>query len=303
MAIFKKSPLLVVLLVVFCLFQFYNFYHHKESVLPLETQSPPAIYVSARVGQYYINSLTGWTSPYAEVNLTGKNLIRKTTADAHGFFAFYFIPVIDELSEMCLVAQDVNLLPTFPVCLPPPDFNRPLEIHNVLLPPTISIEGEKIPAGQTAKASGMTTPNAEVNVYFFTEPNWSFWAKVLAFSLPQYRVKANQNGYFEFSLPATTPARNGLFATANIQLSPETPFSSPKSNTLYFQTLGWLGLIKLFFLYLWQNFLAFLTTVRSSPVQIIILEIIALIWLLILLLTSRLKPKEKKPVPQPLKPL
>lgn len=284
MVTFKKIALLILPLMFF--YNLYHLYDRHKSVLPLQTQAPPAIYVSARVGQYYINSLTGWTSPYAEVNLTGKNLIRKTTADSKGFFAFYLIPVVDELSEMCLVAQDVNQLPTFPVCLPPPDFNRPLDIRNILLPPTISIEGEKIPAGQTTKAFGMTTPSAEVNVYFFTEPNWSFWAKVLAFSLPQYRVKANQNGYFEFSLPATAPARNGLFAAANIELSPNTRSPSPKSNTLYFQTLGWLGMIKLFLTNLWQNLLAFLATARTNPVQIIVLEIIALIWLLILTLST-----------------
>lgn len=254
------------------------------------------VFVSARVGNYYIDILNGWTSPFAEVTLSGKKLIRKTTANDKGFFQFTFIPVYDDLGELCLISQDVNLLPSFPVCLPPPDTNRNIEITNVYLPPTISVENDKIPFGKTAKASGMTNPETEVDVHLFTENEFSVWAlitragirlplpkivkKAAAVGLPNYKVKSNKNGYFEFSLPASSPSRNGIFVNTA---------SSPKSNTLYFQTLGLLGIFKLFLENFAKESLIFLASIKSNPAKIILLEILTLIGLVSLVLVDKIR--------------
>jgi hypothetical protein len=241
------------------------------------------VFVSARVGNYYIDILNGWTSPFAEVTLSGKKLIRKTTADEQGFFQFTFIPVFDDLGELCLISQDVNLLPSFPVCLPPPDMNKNIEITNIYLPPTISVEADRIPFGKTTKASGMTTPDTEVDVHLFTENDFSIWARIVktvgAIGLPSYRIKSNKNGYFEFSLPASSPSKNGIFANTS---------SSPKSNTLYFQTLGLLGILKLFLENFFKESLIFLASIKSNPAKIILLEILTLFGLVALILITKL---------------
>ncbi|MGI5825806.1 MAG: hypothetical protein ACOX50_00125 [Patescibacteria group bacterium] len=254
------------------------------------------VFVSARVGNYYIDILNGWTSPFAEVTLSGKKLVRKTTADERGFFQFTFIPVFDDLGELCLISQDVNQLPSFPVCLPPPDMNKNIEITNVYLPPTISVEADRIPFDKTTKASGMTTPDTEVDVHLFTENDFSIWARITrssinlpflkiiktadAIGLPNYKVKSNENGHFEFSLPVSSPAKNGVFANTA---------SSPKSNTLYFQTLGLLGILKLFLENFIKESLVFLASIKSNPAKIILLEILTLVGLIILILVGKIR--------------
>lgn len=273
--------------------------------------------VSARVGGYTIEALTGWASPYAEVSLSSQGLERKTTCDGSGFFAFYFIPVPNNLGELCLIAQDVNQLPSFPNCLAPPPKNMSLKIENVLLPPTISLASGKIPVGRTTKASGMTFPNSDVDVFMFTEKNWTIvaWIKnvgaglvpartlfnigrplgsplqiiktAYAAGLPIYRIRSNENGYFEFSLPANTPSNNRVFATANFasgtnprESAGDQRKSSPKSNTLSFTALGILGILGMFLKDFFQQAGKFFLGLRNDPLIIVFIEILVLVGLI-----------------------
>jgi hypothetical protein len=243
---FRRLIFILVLgITAFGFYKIYNYYKHCKDYNPvLSGGIQPPVTVAARVGAYAINLLDGWTSPFAEVNLSSQGVVRKTLADENGYFAFYFVPITDNLSELCLVAQDVNQLPSFPVCLPPPPKNTDIQIRDVLLPPTLSLETGKIIAGETTKASGMAFPGAQIDVHLFTENDFSFWARIvkplLAFSLPKYTLKANDNGYFEFSLPTSNPSKSRLFVTADSKEK-----GSPKSNTLAFEALGLWGAIKL----------------------------------------------------------
>jgi len=142
---------------------------------------PPAsqtIDVIARVGGYAINTLSGWTSPFAEVSLSFQGITRKTLADETGFFIFTSVPFPDIPEELCLIAQDVNQLASFPLCLPPPPRNQNIDIRDILLSPTLSLEDGKIAFGKTTKASGMTFPRSPVQVYLFVEQENSFWSKI-----------------------------------------------------------------------------------------------------------------------------
>lgn len=84
----------------------------EKKILP----KPKTVDVVARVGGQAINTLSGWTSPFAEVSLSFQGVTRKTLADETGFFIFTSVPFPDIPEELCLISQDVNQLPSFPLC-------------------------------------------------------------------------------------------------------------------------------------------------------------------------------------------
>jgi len=279
---------------------------------------PPAsqtIDVVARVGGYAINTLSGWTSPFAEVSLSFQGITRKTLADETGFFIFTSVPFPDIPEELCLISQDVNQLPSFPLCLAPPSQNKNTEIKDILLSPSISLEESKISAGKTTKASGMTFPRSPVQVYLFTEKHLSFWVRItknfqfirsaFAANFPVYETESNENGYFEFSLPSSEPSTNHLFVSAIFNLpmgvnpaeSAQNPresqsYSSPKSNTLSFQIIGLWGFLQL----LWKYFLGWIIAFRFNCDDlwlIVLIEILILMVLLFAVLAGKGKRKKE----------
>lgn len=278
----------------------------SEIIVPV--YSDP-VYVSGYVGGgYVIESITGWSSPYSEVNLSSPNLVRKTVADETGFFAFNFVPVPENLGEICLIAQDVNQLPSYPVCLSKIERKENIKIENILLPPTVSVEGGKIVTGKTAKASGMTFPDTEVDIYLFSE-NYSlykdysgyknyilklFFPKANALGLPKYRVNSNSNGYFEFSLPASYPAENRIYTASVLTNESLKNAKSPKSFTLAFETISILKATLLFLQGLLKNILTAIRSPKTISFYLIILEIIALAGLLALILFEGNKAKKKR---------
>jgi hypothetical protein len=281
-------------------FGLYSLNTNPQQVLPKKITAPArSTEISARVGGYIIGIISGWTSPFAEVTLTSQGVARKTIAEEDGFFAFYSVPIPQSPTELCFVAQDVNQLPTYPICLPPPPQNTDLEITDVFLPPTLQLEKGKIVAGGTTKASGMAFPGAEMEVFLFTEKSFDLWLRItrslFAYSLPKYKIIANENGYYEFSLPANAPSGNRIFATAKKPcLGENCQESSPKSNTLFFQTLGLLGIIKLFLANFLYQTLAFFNRARSDQLWIILFEIIILAGLIILLLLTPVKKENRQ---------
>jgi len=299
----KIVLLLPILLLVFLLL--------TDGYLLLSTTSHPTILsrllkkesevnVTARVGNYVIALLSGWSSPYSEITLNGQSLERKTTAREDGFFVFYNVPIVEELKEICLIAQDVNQLPSFPVCLPV-NGNQNLAIENILLSPTLSLENGQIATGKTAKSSGMTFPRSKVQVYFFTEKNLSFWARIsrslpflslisyhlspkfaYAANFPIYETVSNENGYFEFSLPANYPSQNRVFVSSIFKEEGR----SPKSNTLFFQTMGLGELFKRFLQNLIYQAGIFFSNWKK-PYFIILIEIFILLLLITLVVIRK----------------
>lgn len=301
----------------------------------LKKEFPPqskTVDVVARVGGYAINTLSGWTSPFAEVSLSFQGATRKTLANETGFFIFTSVPFPDIPEELCLISQDVNQLPSFPLCLAPPSQNQNTEIKDILLSPSISLEESKISTGKTTKASGMTFPSSPVQVYLFTEKDLSFWARIsvvfpflspitsrlslityhfsprsaYAANFPVYETKSNENGYFEFSLPSSSPSNNRLFVTttfnltmgANPRESAQNPrefqlYPSPKSNTLSFQIMGFWELLQL----LWKYLLSWIASLRingSNLWLIVLIETLTLIILLIAILTRKNEEEERR---------
>ena len=308
-----KNPLIlpIIFLYLFFLFFLLNFYplkklspkilsRHLQKTLPPKQEE---VKVSARVGgPYLLTKLSGWTSPFAEVTFESRGMAtKKTLADETGSFLFESISLPEKPQEICLISQDVNQLTSFPLCLPPPPSNQNFEIKDVLLSPTLSLDSEEIIKGKTAKASGMTFPNSQIDIYFFIEQKnfipapISHLAKSLNFfsppfakaaNFPLYQTKSNSNGYFEFSLPTANLSKNRLFVSAVFPtnlLANQTPLKetrSPKSNTLFFQVVGIWGILKAFFLQLWLS-LSLTRLNWKNPLFIILLEIIILLTLLI----------------------
>lgn len=311
--LFNKRSLILILpttslLFLIFFFSFRSSFLKKPSpnILSRYLQNTPSpkkeeVKISARVGgPYFLTKLSGWTSPFAEVTFESKGMAtKKTLANETGFFLFESISLPEKPQEICLISQDVNQLTSFPLCLPSPPNNQNFEIEGILLSPTLSLENEEIIKGKTAKASGMTFPNSQIDIYFFIEQKnfipttISQIAKGLNFFSPQtakaadfpvYQIKSNANGYFEFSLPTANLSKNRLFVSAVFPASllpNQTPLKetrSPKSNTLFFQVIGLWEILKIFFLQLWLS----LTKLNwKSPLFIILLEIIILFILLI----------------------
>ena len=237
------------LLVSLCISCFFYFFLTNIIVSPKKKTSPPVlsldVNVIARIGEYELNSISGWTSPFAIVSLNSPGLARKTNADDKGFFIFTNVLVRSNLSEICLFSQDPFGISANPVCLAPQDVLDGLIVKDILLPPTILVDKEKFTTAETAKASGMTFPNSEVigNLFF---------GKKTALTLV---ATSNENGKYEISLPGSLPSTNRIyvFSILNPQTSQSLGFLgkmlSPKSNilTFFISSPYWLYVIPFLF--------------------------------------------------------
>lgn len=207
---------------------------------PTEAVNNPQSYeitVSATLGEPKL-TLFGYSSPHSLVQLRGERVAEEVIADNQGYFLFdrAFLPYPNpQYPELCLNAIDTQSRISFPVCLPtlptgPFNFN----IGPVLLAPTFSLEKDS--------AEGLTIPNTEVNIFLANDASQTksnflsrlFRFEVSAYSLPQYKIKSDSQGRFEFSLPTIKPNNWRLFTAAEFQGSP-----TPKSNTLNFKILNW----------------------------------------------------------------
>lgn len=205
------------------------------------------ITVSATIGEPKL-TIFGYTSPQAFVELKGYRVSDSVIANKSGYFYFdrVFLPQPNpNYPEVCLTVIDrQSRISSFPTCLPPlPSILGEIKVGPVLLPPTLTLEkGEFLP-GEQVKAQGATFPNSQVTIYlanekpkdflpsqilnFFISPTWAFF-------LPKYETKSDNNGNFEFNLPAQSPQNWRIYAAAKYLDSP-----SPKSANLAFRILGW----------------------------------------------------------------
>ena len=208
-----------------------------------ENPSEAQITVWATIGEPKL-TVFGWTSPQALVELKGQRVSELAVADETGYFYFdrvFLPPPKPNYPEICLSVVDrASRISSFPTCLPPlPPKLGEIRVGPVLLPPTLSLEQGEFLAGQQVKATGATFPKSKVKIFFANET--SNLASHLpgvkgawAFSLPQYEIQSDQQGNFEFNLPASYPQNWKVYATAEFQGSP-----SPKSVSLSFRVLSW----------------------------------------------------------------
>jgi len=208
-----------------------------------ENPSGVQITVWATIGEPKL-TVFGWTSPQALVELKGQRVSELAVADETGYFYFdrvFLPPPKPNYPEICLSVVDrASRISSFPTCLPPlPPKLGEIRVGPVLLPPTLSLEkGEFLP-GQQVKATGATFPKSKVKIFLANSASnlashLPGVKEAYALFLPQYEIQSDQQGNFEFNLPASYPQNWKVYATAEFQGSP-----SPKSVSLSFRVLGW----------------------------------------------------------------
>jgi hypothetical protein len=267
-----------------------------SSILAVENPQSLEMTVSATIGEPKL-ILFGYSSPNSLIQLQGKQVAEETIADESGYFLFdrIFLPLPNpDYPELCLNAIDIESRTSFPTCLP----NLPLGPYNisvgpVLLSPTISLEKGYFLPKELINAQGLTIPNTEITIFlaneagdkkaFFSKIQKILFPTVFAYSLPQYKIKADSQGRFDFNLPTVKQTNWRLFASSHFQGSP-----SPKSNSLNFKVLNWWEWLWLVII---NVFGAFLRLVRPYLWLIVVLS---QILIAIILLKHKNRTKEFK---------
>lgn len=203
-----------------------------------------SVTISASIGQNQV-TIDGYTSPQSRVELSSPRVFAVTYSDQEGYFLFDKTILPRDPSDLCLISIDNHNRHTLPICIPPPPpTNYHTNIGPVLLPPTISLENDKINPNSTILTSGQSIPNSQVSIHFYktNDKALSFPKQVQAYSLPSLSVKSDKDGNFNLNLPTAYASDYRLYASTKFKSD-----YSPKSNTLiYF-------LPSLFWLFLQQN--------------------------------------------------
>jgi len=233
-------------------------------------------------GEWWLE-LSGWTSPYALVELNMEQIVKKvTTADNQGQFTFR-VALPRTIAPFCLIATDVSGTSSHPLCIapPPPDFN--ILIKEVVIPPTLKIDRGKLARGETVAAEGYTTPDSPVTPYLFEEKgrplfrlpflslityHLSLITPTYAAEVPKFPVKSDQNGFFQFNLPSEAVGKNRIFVGSIFLNSP-----SPKSTTLVFNVFSWWRMILERLIAFCFSLIALLLSLLTRPEGMILVEI------------------------------
>lgn len=274
--VFLKILRLFIFVIVLVFGSFFKA-NNPSPVHALDNPQSLEITVSATIGEPKL-TLFGYSSPNSLIQLQGRQVSEETIADESGYFLFdrIFLPLPNpDYPELCLNAIDTQSRTSFPTCLPSlplGPFN--IEVGPVLLSPTISLEKGYFLPEELINAQGLTIPNTEVTVFLaneagakkslFTKIQKIFWPTAWAYSLPQYQIKADSQGRFDFNLPTVKQTNWRLFASSQFQGSP-----SPKSNILSFKVLNW-----------WE----WLWLVISSVINAFLRLIKPYFWLLVILI-------------------
>lgn len=194
-------------------------------------------------------TIFGYTSKKSRVELSSPKVFAVTYSDQNGFFIFDKILLPKNPSDLCLISYDHNNRSTTPICIPPPPpTNYHTDIGPILLPPTISLEKDKINPNSTVNTSGQAIPNSTISINFYkiNDKAVSFPKQAQAYSLPSVTVTTDDDGNFNLNLPTAYSSNYRLYASAKFNEN-----YSPKSNTLiyYLPSLFSLFLQKYPFLY------------------------------------------------------
>lgn len=166
-------------------------------------------------------NLFGFTSPETQVEVSGIRIYGRTISDQNGYFSINELPLSREGSEICLSAIDRENRISFPLCLPIPA--NETTIGPLSLPPTISLSGNFIIAGEKAYLTGQTIPNQEVRISIFSESKSSNLKK------SSIGVIADNQGKFSHIIPTDKSNAYRLFVLGSYQNQ-----LSAKSHTLYY---------------------------------------------------------------------
>lgn len=200
---------------------------------------PKSIIISASVGENEV-TIFGQSSPNAKIELTGINIYSLTFSDKDGSFKFDKIILPKNPSELCLQSKDTNNRSTTPICIPPPpSTNYHTDIGPILLPPTVSLEQDKINPNSTVISSGQSIPNSPVTIFFYKvdDKAKSFPKSVFAYSLPPLKTTSDNDGNYSLNLPTAYSSNYRLYTSVQYNDS-----FSPKSNTLLYLMPSFLNL-------------------------------------------------------------
>lgn len=177
-------------------------------------------------------TIFGQSSPNAKIELTGIDIYSLTFSQADGSFKFDKLILPQGKSELCLQAKDINGRNTVPICIPPPPIgNYHTDIGPILLPPTISLEQDKINPNSTVISSGQSIPNSPITIFFYKEKDnaKSFPKIAFAYSLPPLKTTSDNEGNYSLNLPTAYSSNYRLYSAVQYNEN-----FSPKSNTLLY---------------------------------------------------------------------
>jgi hypothetical protein len=208
--------------------------------------------VSASIGENEV-TINGYTSPDSPVILDGGQsqspishskffiktvqaadirIYAKTYSNDTGYFEFNKIVLPKNPSELCLTSTDSSGRQTTPICIPPPPAtNYHTDIGPIILPPTVSLEQDKINPNSTVISSGQSIPNSPLTVFFYkvNDNAKSFPKTALAYSLPPLKTITDQDGNYNLNLPTAYSSNYRLYTSVEFDKN-----NSPKSNTLLY---------------------------------------------------------------------
>jgi len=208
----------------------------------LEKYEPVTVSASIPINEV---TIFGYTSPNSKTELTGIDTYSLTFSQEDGYFEFNKIILPRTSSEICLQSKDDSDRTTSPICLPSlPTTNYHTDVGPIILPPTVSLEQDKINPNSTVVSSGQSIPNSSLTIFFYkVEDNAkSFPKTALAYSLPPLKTTTDKNGNYSLNLPTAYSSNYRLYTSVQYDEN-----YSPKSNTLLYT------MPSLFWIFLQQN--------------------------------------------------
>ena len=248
----------------------------RQQVLgTITSMSSPEVTVSATLGERKL-TIFGWAPAQAQIKLDGVAIYDSVTAAQDGSFLIsgIYLPPVSLYPEICLQAQDTVGRTSQPTCLPRLEAGQyNYQVGPILLSPTLSLNKGEIIKGESAVASGKTTPNTEVGIFLAREENLnknqlSLVKTAQAYYIPKYQIRSNKDGDFEFNLPTEAVDKWRVFASATIVDNP-----SPKSNTLVFR-------VQPLIYSLWETFKRLFLFIKPYAIYLVIaIELVILFCL------------------------
>lgn len=251
-----KGPLLIIIIAIAL---FYT--NRARPSRAVEREGSASIH--ALIPYRYDLKIWGYTAPNAIIEAESVRVFARSSSDRTGYFVINSIPIAYEATEICLTTIDSSRRIGFPLCLPLPEDDQTKEIGPIILSPTISLSQKIIWQNGKAVAEGLTVPNSEVSISFFTQTGNTlsqdisnsimalFHPEAQAASFPVITGQSDKKGNYSINLPTSRSKNYRIFAKALYQNIP-----SFKSQTLAFSIRS---LIEYWLLYIIPQLLVLLS--------------------------------------------
>jgi len=241
------------------------------SYVPLPPKAPPqsvlsekTVNASASIGTLQAYSLFGYTSSYANVRLEGVRLYKETQARGNdGYFEFANFLAPADIKEFCLTSIDSEGMASPSVCVPVPS-QRTGAMGPYLLPPSIRLSTGNTNIDAAVTISGKTIPNTSITLEIFQANPTSLSLVKSANaqkrnSLLSRSAKSTSDGTYTYRYQNSQEAHVRIFSRSYYQ-----EISTPKSNTLSLDIIGWFTALLLALINFLSGFL--------NPTTLLILE-------------------------------